>query len=329
MDAQAREAERKEILRWGETHNLPLNIELITTEDERSSHFIAFCDLLKEAAPFIRVKQTKDNVEKHPRIRINPNLSFMALPVGKELSPFLTALSIAQGDPPALSDEEKDLLDGLDMRAEFKVFVAEACPFCPKTVTTLLPAAFFSPHLGITVIDGTLFSELAALDKVQAAPTVILDGRFRWTGQVRLAELLKIAKDRNPDDISGETLFGMLREKETDSIHEIMIRAKKVVPGFFELLTHPFFSVRLGAMAVFEGLCETHPEITITAVSPLFACYNAPGHDVSVKGDMLYLVGLCGDKNAIPSLEKVVQESGNPDIKEAAQEAIEDIQNRF
>ncbi|MFO7556128.1 MAG: hypothetical protein R6W88_13070 [Desulfobacterales bacterium] len=83
--------EKKKIAEWGRNLKDDIRITLILTEDERSQTFKDFCDELADIVPKIRVEKEKDEDTKPPVIRF-VNVGYQAIPTGKELEPFLSAL---------------------------------------------------------------------------------------------------------------------------------------------------------------------------------------------------------------------------------------------
>ena len=52
------------------------------------------------------------------------------------------------------------------------------------------------------------------------------------------------------------------------------------------------------------------------------------GADPSVKGDMLYLLGIIASPEIIHPLKSILSDSKDPDLKDALQEAISAIESR-
>jgi alkyl hydroperoxide reductase subunit AhpF len=131
------EKEKKKIADWSQTLKDDIRVHLILTEDERSQTFKDFCDDLTRIAPKIKIKQEKDDESKFPVIRV-ANVGYQAIPTGKELEPFLSALvhgdGYAQNGP--LSVHKK--LHQIRVPALLKVYIMPHCPFCPATVKQLL-----------------------------------------------------------------------------------------------------------------------------------------------------------------------------------------------
>jgi alkyl hydroperoxide reductase subunit AhpF len=105
------------------------------------------------------------------------------------------------GDGNAFADridpDVRQRLAQLRAPALVKVYITPHCPFCPTTVSILLGLAACSDQVRMTVIDGEMFPDAAQKDRINAAPTVILDDQFRWTGSVDAGELVTLMLDRD------------------------------------------------------------------------------------------------------------------------------------
>jgi glutaredoxin len=314
------EKEKKQIAIWSQTLKDDIRIHLILTEDERSRTFKDFCDDLKHISPKIKIKQEKDDELKPPVIRIG-NVGYQAIPTGKELEPFLGALTNEDGrtQKGPLSVHKK--LRQIRVPALLKVYIMPHCPFCPAMVKQLLCLAAASESVKLTVIDGALFPEMAASDKIRSAPTILLDDQFSWTGSIQIEEIVDMMLNRDPSRLSASSLKAMFEEGGAVEVAKMMLDSGKIFPAFTELLVHKKWPVRLAAMVTFETIAEENQTLVHHAIPYLWDCFSTA--EDTVKGDILYLLGKSGDKRIIPKLETVLNGPYGVDVIEAAQEALE------
>lgn len=314
------EEEKKKITRWSQTLKDDIRIRLILTEDERSQTFKAFCNDLTRIAPKIKIKQEKDDESKSPVIKVG-NVGYQAIPTGKELEPFLSALADEDGhtqsDP--LSVHKK--LHQIRIPALLKVYIMPHCPFCPATVRQMLRLAAASESVKLTIIDGAFFPEMAASDKIKSAPTVLLDDQFYWTGSIQIEEIIDMILNRDPSRISVSSLKAMFEEGNAIEVARMMLDSGKIFSAFTELLVHKKWPVRLAAMVAFETITEKNHKLVHQTIPYLWDCFLTA--EDTVKGDILYLLGKSGNKGIIPKLETVLNGPYGVDVKEAAQEALE------
>jgi hypothetical protein len=316
------EKEKKQIADWSQTLKDDIRIHLILTEDERSQTFKEFCDDLARIVPKIKIKQEKDHESKPPVIRIG-NVGYQAIPTSKELEPFLSALfdgdGQAQNGP--LSVHKK--VHQIRVPALLKVYIMPHCPFCPLTVKQLLCLAAMSESIKLTIIDGAFFPEMAASDKIQSAPTVLLDDQFYWTGSIRIEEIVDMILNRDPSQLSASSLKAMFEEGKALEVAGMMLDSGKIFSAFTELLVHKKWPVRLAAMVAFETIAEENHTLVRQTLPYLLDCFLTA--EDTVKGDILYLLGKSGDKGIIPKLETVLNGPYGVDVKDAAQEALESL----
>ncbi|MFZ0484821.1 MAG: thioredoxin family protein, partial [Desulfobacterales bacterium] len=309
------EKEKKQIAGWSQTLKDDIRIHLILTEDERSQTFKEFCDDLARIVPKIKIKQEKDDESKPPVIRVG-NVGYHAIPTGKELEPFLSALfdgdGQAQNSP--LSTYKK--VHQIRVPALLKVYITPHCPFCPAAVKQLLCLAAVSESIKLTIIDGAFFPEMAASDKIQSAPTVLLDDQFYWTGSIRIEEIVDMILNRDPSRLSASSLEAMFEEGKALEVAGMMLDSGKIFSSFTELLVHKKWPVRLAAMVAFETIAEENHTLVRQTLPYLLDCFLTA--EDTVKGDILYLLGKSGDKGIIPKLETVLNGPYGVDVKEAA-----------
>jgi hypothetical protein len=312
--------EKKQIADWSQTLKDDIRIHLILTDDERSQTFKEFCDDLARIVPKIKIKQEKDGESKSPVIRIG-NVEYQAIPTGKKLEPFLSALFDGDGQTQngLLSIHKK--VHQIRVPALLKVYILPHCPFCPLAVKQLLCLAAASESIKLTVIDGAFFPERAASDKIQSAPTVLLDDQFYWTGSIQIEEIVDMILNRDPSRLSTSSLKAMFEEGKAVEVAGMMLDSGKIFSAFTELLVHKKWPVRLAAMVAFETIAEENRILVHQTLPYLLDCFLTA--EDTVKGDILYLLGKSGDKGIIPKLETVLNGPYGVDVKEAAQEALE------
>ncbi|MBW2664117.1 MAG: hypothetical protein JRD93_19605 [Deltaproteobacteria bacterium] len=106
----------------------------------------------------------------------------------------------------------------------------------------------------------------------------------------------------------------------------MMLDKEIIFPAFIELLAHEKWPVRLGAMVVLEYITEKNRELAAQVISLLWKLF----HDVNdqVKGDIVHIFGETGDYEIIPKLKTLLSGLYNNEVKSAAKEAIDKIEQR-
>jgi Thioredoxin domain len=313
------EKEKKQIANWGRTLKENIFIRLILTGDERSQTFQTFCEALARIVPKIKLKKEKDEDAEFPVIRVG-NVGYQAIPMDQELEPFLGALAGDGGGIQKMSLSVQDKLLQVGIPAHLKIYIMPHCPFCPALVKQLLLLAAANKFIKLTVIDGALFPESAASDKVRTAPTVLLDDQFHWSGSIQIEDVVDMVLSRDPSKLSGSSLRAMFEDGGAVKVAEMMLDHGKIFPAFLELLIHQKWPVRLAAMVAFETIAEKNQSMVQSAIPLLWDCFSRA--EDTVKGDILYLFGISGNKMIIPKLETVLNGPYAVEVKEAAEEAL-------
>jgi hypothetical protein len=314
--------EEKKIAKWGQNLKDDIHIDLLLTHDERSEAFQDFCDNFTGLVPKIQIKKEKDEESKPPLIR-SDNVRYQAIPMGKELDPFLSALAKRDNYTKNVPFSVREQLNKIQIPALLKIYITPLCPFCPQTVMQFLSLAAANRFIKLTIIDGKLFPEIAESDNIHSAPTVLLDDQFRWTGPIQVEEVVDIILNRDPSKLSASSLKAMFKEGDAVGVANMMIDNGKIFPAFLELLVHKKWPVRLGAMVAFETIAAENSKLAAQTIPSLWDCFSQA--EDTVKGDILYLFGKSGDKGVIPKLETILNGSYPTDIKEAATEALEEL----
>jgi len=323
MTDRITEQAKDRIRQWGRKMDADIPLRYAATGDSMDEVFKGFARLMADLAPCVKAKKDGDAAVALPSLLIGSRVTYQALPHDRELEPFLAVLADAEAFSDRISTEVRQRLAQLTLPALVKVYVTPFCPHCPHVVSLLLGLAAVSEKVRVTVIDGELFPDAAGKDRVSAAPTVILDDQFRWTGSVDAAELVTLMLDRDPASLGADALRSLIEEGNAEQVARMMSRRGKIFDAFVDLLAHPRWSVRLGAMVAFESLAEADGELAKGIVEPLTALFTKV--DDMVKGDLLHVLGESGSPAALPFLACVADGDDDAEVQEAAREAIEKL----
>ena len=315
--------EEKRIKEWHGVLSDPVGITLEVTKDRRSADLAHFCDELVAMAPAIRVTKEVRETKEAPAIYVSPRMRYHAIPLGHELGPFLDAVfshNNAEADAVAAHREK---LRSMKLPAVMRLYVMQQCPVCPQAVRQVTTLTKIHEGIEFVIIDSILFPELARADGIQGAPTLLLDEAFRWTGPLRLAEVVEALVHRDPAKLGPATLENVILEGRALQLADMMLESGQIFPAFLDLLSHDRLPVRLGAMVAMEHLCEKNLILANEAAEPLWARF--PFAKDPVKGDLLYIFGLLKTHRMIPRLRAVLAGPYGDDVKEAAEEALDRI----
>ena len=269
--------EERRIRDWAKGCGSDVVLSYATAGHTMDEAFVAFVEALCDLAPNVKAKRDGDVQVPRPTLFAGPRVAYQALPLDRELDPFLNFLGDPAGFAQSLAPAVRRQLEQLPMPAPIKIYITAHCPFCPSVVATLLGFAAASEQVRVTVIDGERFADAAQEDRILSAPTTILDDQFRWTGAPDAAELAAMMVDRDPAGLGGAALKSMIEEGQAEAVAQMMVRRGLLFPAFVALLADARWSVRLGAMVAFESLAETDATLAGSVADPLLATYAAAG----------------------------------------------------
>lgn len=285
-----------------------------------------FCDQIHAHLPSVTIKKETGEDDQRPAIFIPPNIRFSVVPEGKLLELFLMC---AAGTVPMEEGEAgipaADVQNRIQMPGVVRIYVSTACPHCPGALARWLYMAAWAPdRVEVRIIDAAIFTESAAADNVKSVPAAILDDRFRWTGVVSVAELLDVFENRNPADLSAETLKKIISEGDAEALANLMAESETLIPGFLDLLAHPKWPTRLGAMVAFEYLAEISPDLARLAIDEMWQRF--PGVEDAIKGDIIHLFGVLNSRQLVDRLKSVISGDYAEAVRETAREVLEDLE---
>jgi hypothetical protein len=312
--------DRAVIETWSRELKEQVRISIAATHDSRSSQISDFCGTLSALAPLVMIVKADPEDDRLPFIRIQKQIKYRAIPQGRELMPFLISVSGSEKGAIEKDGADAEILERIQMPGLLKIYVTIHCPYCPQVVSVLCALAQRSEKIFVEIIDGDMFSELARQDHIRSVPTVILDDQFRWTGSINVSEIINMMISRDPAEAGVHALRSILEAGNASDLARMMVQSRKIYPAFIELLIHPKWPVRLGAMAAFEYLDEMRPELAEDARFKLWESFEPV--DDSVKGDIAYLLGGSHHPLIQTYLESVTCGDYAEEVREAAREAL-------
>jgi len=314
------EQSKNMIMDWAQSLKNQIEIKLITTEHVENNQFINFTKKFTETTSKLTVHSEKGENDL-PCFLLKKNIKYSALPLSKELEPFLEALSHLNNHEVKLAEPIIKSLDKINIPVNLKLYIALECPHCPNVVRTIIPMAIICENLHLQIIDGTLFPETAQKDGVMSAPCLILDDDFRWTGEVTAQEIIEIIINRDPSQLSATSLKNILEQGDASWIARQMMEKGEIFDGFIQLLLHETWSVRLGAMVIVEELAETDPKLAAKLCPELIALFDKK--EIPVQGDILYVLGEAGNSETKKWINNKIDTFDHQDLIDAANDALE------
>ena len=319
--------EEKQILTLNDALSTVVQIGLIETGHDNSRAISQFCDKLIQLVPKIRVIKEAGDPDEVPTIKIQAGLWYQGVPSGTEMAPFIEALKMLDSTAAQTDEAIDDRLAGVDLPTSLIIYVQPQCKFCPEAVRQLLPLPALNGNIRLTVIDAKHFPELAQKENIQSLPTLILENQFRWTGSIQINEITDVIISRDASTLGPVSLEMMLTQGKAGELAEMMLEKEQIFPAFYAVLTHPKWPVRLGAMVVMEELIQNNLPLAARTLKPLWDHFNRA--DDRVKGDLLYIFGQMKRSDLAPRLQAIRDGDGTPEIREAAQEALDKLNSKL
>lgn len=198
------------------------------------------------------------------------------------------------------------------------LLIAPGCPHCPGVLARLAERVKQGRLARLEVVNAAVLPEQAAELGVRSVPWTRI-GPFELDGNLGEAEIDRwidaATEQRGMDDYLAHLLEhgGLARA-------EALVRARPAhLPALLQLLVAEEvpLNVRLGVSAVLEGL-EGTPELRVLARELATLTRHT---EARVRGDACHLLGLAGDRDAIPALEACL---GDPsaDVREIAADSL-------
>lgn len=115
---------------------------------------------------------------------------FAANPLGHEFTSLVLALLWTGGHPPKVDAEVIAQIKGLEVDADFEVYMSLSCHNCPDVVQAATLLAVLNPRIGTTIIDGALYQAEVEARNVLAVPLTYRNGEVFASGRMTLEEML-------------------------------------------------------------------------------------------------------------------------------------------
>lgn len=248
----------------------------------------------------------------------NKNIHYLAAPEGHELQPFLEALAWLGGDQPPKSDSARGL-EEIASPVDLLILIAPMCPHCPQTVRMGLSVAVHQPLIRLSVVDALQFGDIASDFKVKSTPTTIVNGGLTLVGTFKEQDLVKGLIECEAEASLTAIIDSMIKSGRAEDAGRLICE-RNAAPAVIPIYLSKEFSARMGALVAIEEALLINPRIMDPVVEDLIPLVFQD--DVALRGDTAELLGKIGNPIAKSALRKVAEDS-DPDVREAAEEALE------
>lgn len=309
------------ILQWSAGQKSPATIRISRGEGEADERLVQFCDRFKALTAQVHLRTASEEAFRAPALIFGRhlNIAYQAVPEGKELPPFLKALSAAAGlaetSPQPIVPSSR-----IELPAELTLFISLQCPHCPGAAEQLAALADATPQLRLTIVDGELFAAQAAAQGIRSVPTLILDDHLRWSGPINLGEVIDQCIRRDPAKLSAASLRQIIETGEAERLAAMMTERGQIFPALVNLLVHERWSIRLGAMVTMEYLADASAELADNFIAPLWERFA--GLSESVQVDVVQTLAQLKNDAVKQHLKTIASGDFSPSVRQAAAEEL-------
>ena len=190
-----------------------VTIGLSVTNDENSKKVREFVKEVAELSDKIKVEEKE--LTYTPSFEIKGDFDhgkivFAGVPLGHEFASFALAMLQAGGVAPKVDEATKKRIESIEA-SDFETIVSLSCHNCPDVVQALNIMAILNPNVNHTMIEGSMFQDIAESRDVLAVPAIFKDGEFLEGGKQTMDSLLdKIAGGKSKDDFAEKAAFDVL-----------------------------------------------------------------------------------------------------------------------
>ena len=190
-----------------------VTIGLSVTNDENSKKVRKFVNEVAELSDKIKVEEKE--LTYTPSFEIKGDFDhgrivFAGVPLGHEFASFALAMLQAGGVAPKVDEATKKRIESIEA-SDFETIVSLSCHNCPDVVQALNIMAILNPKVNHTMIEGSMFQDIAENRDVLAVPAIFKDGEFLEGGKQTMDSLLdKIAGGKSADDFADKAAFDVL-----------------------------------------------------------------------------------------------------------------------
>ena len=189
-------------------------IGLSVNNDEKGEKVRGFIEDVASLSDKIKVEE-KD-LEYKPSFELkgekeHGQIIFAGVPLGHEFASFALALLQVGGVEPKVDESTKKRIQAIEDVQNLETIVSLSCHNCPEVVQSFNIMAVLNPNINHTMIEGSMFQEIAEDRDVLAVPAIFKDGQFLEGGKQTMDSLLElIGSKKTSDDFEGKPAYDVL-----------------------------------------------------------------------------------------------------------------------
>ncbi len=191
-----------------------VTIGLSVANDENSEKVRGFIEDVASLSDKITVEEKE--LEYTPSFELKGNFDhgriiFAGVPLGHEFASFALALLQVGGVEPKVDEGTKKRIAAVKDTQNLETIVSLSCHNCPEVVQSFNIMAVLNPNINHTMIEGSMFQDVAESRDVLAVPAIFREREFLEGGKQTMDSLLElIGSKKTSDDFAGKAAFDVL-----------------------------------------------------------------------------------------------------------------------
>ena len=191
-----------------------VTIGLSVTNDEKSNKVRGFVEDVASLSDKITV--VEKDLAYTPAFELkgefdHGQIIFAGVPLGHEFASFALAILQVGGIEPKIDESTKNRIKAIKDVQNLETIVSLSCHNCPEVVQSFNIMAVLNPNINHTMLEGSMFQEIAEDRDVLAVPAIFKDGDFLEGGKQTMDSLLElIGSKKSSDDFADKTTFDVL-----------------------------------------------------------------------------------------------------------------------
>lgn len=249
-------------------------------------------------------------------------IRFYGNPEGSEKEIVSYAIAYLKEEKKVEGEIEENIGDAKRIKGTFTIFISPFCPHCSDFVKKLIQVTVLNPEVEIDVIDVTQFEKLQRKFEIVYTPTVFINGKIRFQGNLDLKELIEIVDKHGDEDFMYNFALRAIKEGKAGDLVFTLTNYEKTEDIIARLLKEEDLFVRVGVMYLLELMAEKGVKIDSEKLVDLLEV-----SDGRIKEDLIMALSKIGGEKELRILGELSEK--NKELREAVGEATEEIRRRM
>lgn len=202
------------------------------------------------------------------------------------------------------------------------LLIAPGCPHCQSVLGSLAELVKKGQIGRLEVVNIAVHPEAAQQHGARSVPWTRM-GSYELAGNYTLGELTEWAEKAAAGGNANDYIKELLEQQQLDEAVDYLKKHPEQLPALLELMQEEeqSLTVRFGIGAILEALAGSEPlKKLVPDLSRL-----AENGKANIRADAAHYLGLSGNSDAIPVLEKLLDDE-NPDVREIAADSLEALE---